>query len=341
MIWLECDYTCGAHPAVLKHLVETNGENTPGYGLDPHCENAAQMIRELCQAPDAAVHFLVGGTQANLTVISAALRPHQGVVSADTGHIFAHESGAIEATGHKVLTVPTPDGKLTATQIDALCQAHADDPTAEHTVQPGMVYLSNPTELGTIYTLAELEAIREVTRRRDLLLFLDGARLGCALAVEDSGVTLPALARLCDVFYIGGTKMGALFGEALVFPDPALARDFRYLIKQKGGMFAKGRLLGVQFEALLSDGLYFQIGRHAVELAMELRRVLEEKGYPMPVPSPTNQQFPILPNEVLKRLEGVCTWSHMSCPDPEHTQVRFCTSWATTREEIEKVAALL
>ena len=341
MIRLECDYACGAHPAVLERLVTTNGESTPGYGVDEHCRNAAELIKKLCDSPDADVHFLVGGTQTNTTVISAALRPYQGVLSADTGHIAVHETGAIEATGHKVLTIPGKDGKLTARQIEDAMLAHLHDPTAEHTVQPGMVYISNPTELGTIYSLEELTAIREVTRRYGVLLFVDGARLGSALGVRENDITLPDLARLCDAFYIGGTKMGALFGEALVLTHSGLKADFRYMIKRHGGMLAKGRLLGVQFEALLENGLYFEIGRHGVELAMEIREACKEKGYPMLVDSPTNQQFPILPNEVLTRLEPVCTWSVQENIDEEHTAIRFCTSWASTREEIRQVIALL
>lgn len=341
MIRLECDYACGAHPAVLDRLVATNGEETPGYGLDPHCQNAAKMIRQLTGRPDADVHFMVGGTQTNMTVIAAALRPYQGVVSAHTGHIAVHESGAVEATGHKVLTVPGQDGKLTARQLEQLCLAHQQDPTAEHTVQPGMVYLSNPTELGTIYTLAELEAIHAAARKYGLFFFLDGARLGCALAAEGNDVTLEDLGRLCDAFYLGGTKMGALFGEALVLTEPQLKRDFRYQVKQRGGMLAKGRLLGVQFEALLENGLYFEIGRHSVRLAAQLRQALQEKGYPMLVDSPTNQLFPILPNQVLERLEPVCTWSVQERVDQTHTAVRFCTSWATTQENIQQVIQLL
>ncbi len=341
MIRLECDYACGAHPKVLERLVSTNSEHTPGYGVDEHCQNAARMLKELCQRPDADVHFLVGGTQTNMTLIAAALRPHQGVVSADSGHIAVHETGAIEATGHKVLTIPSQDGKITAAQIDTLCQYHLQDPTAEHTVQPGMVYISNPTELGTIYSLAELEAIRAVTAKYDLPLFLDGARLGCALAAEDNDVTLADLARLCDAFYVGGTKMGALFGEALVLTNAALKKDFRYLIKQRGGMLAKGRLLGVQFETLLENGLYFDIGRHSVGLAMQLKRAFAAKGYPTLVDSPTNQQFPIVPNTLLERLADVCTWSLQAKPDEEHTAIRFCTSWATTQAEIDQIIALL
>ena len=341
MIRLECDYACGAHPAVMERLVATNGEVTPGYGVDEHCRNAANLLKELCQSPEADVHFLVGGTQTNVTLISTALRPYQGVLSADTGHIAVHETGAVEATGHKVMTIPGVDGKITAQQIKAAIKGHLEDPTAEHTVQPGMVYISNPTELGTIYTLSELEAIRAVTLEHGLFLFVDGARLGCALGAEENDITLPDLARLCDAFYVGGTKMGALFGEALVLTHPALKRDFRYMIKRHGGMLAKGRLLGVQFEALLENGLYFEIGRHNVSLAMQLKRACQEKGYPMYVDSPTNQQFPILSNSMLKKLEGVCTWFLQAKIDADHTAVRFCTSWATTQEEVDEVIRIL
>lgn len=341
MIRLECDYACGAHPVVLERLVATNGEATPGYGVDEHCRNAANMIKNLCESPEADVHFLVGGTQTNVTLISAALRPYQGVLSADTGHIAVHETGAVEATGHKILTIPAVDGKITAQQIKTAVVGHLEDPTAEHTVQPGMVYISNPTELGTIYTLAELEAIRKVTLEHGLFLFVDGARLGCALGSEENDIALPDLARLCDAFYVGGTKMGALFGEALVLTHPELKRDFRYMIKRHGGMLAKGRLLGVQFEALLENGLYFEIGRHNVSLAMQLKRACMEKGYPMYVDSPTNQQFPILPNAMLKKLESVCTWSLQAKIDEEHTAIRFCTSWATTQEEVDEVIRIL
>ena len=341
MIRLECDYACGAHPAVMERLAATNGEATPGYGVDEHCRNAANLLKELCQSPEADVHFLVGGTQTNVTLISTALRPYQGVLSADTGHIAVHETGAVEATGHKVMTIPGVDGKITAQQIKAAIVGHLEDPTAEHTVQPGMVYISNPTELGTIYTLAELEAIRAVTLEHGLFLFVDGARLGCALGAKENDITLPDLARLSDAFYVGGTKMGALFGEALVLTHPALKRDFRYMIKRHGGMLAKGRLLGVQFEALLENGLYFEIGRHNVSLAMQLKRACQEKGYPMYVDSPTNQQFPILPNSLLKKLEGVCTWSLQAKIDADHTAIRFCTSWATTQEEVDEVIRIL
>ena len=337
MIRFECDYTTGAHPKILEALVSTNGEATPGYGVDEHCEHARDMLRALCQAPEAGVHFLVGGTQANTTVIAAILRPHQGVLCAETGHINVHESGAIEATGHKVLGLPASEGKITAGQIDLYCQEHFDNAAWEHMVQPGMVYLSLPTELGTVYTLAELEEISAVCRRRKLPLFVDGARLACGLAASD--VTLPDLGRLCDVFYLGGTKAGLLFGEAVVITNPNIDHDFRYLIKQHGGMLAKGRLLGVQFEAFLEDGLFLDIGKKEVSQALRLRRAFEEKGYPLFVNSPTNQQFPVLPDGHMAALEKNYSFEVWEKTDEGHTAVRFCTSWSTADEDVDALIA--
>ena len=337
MIRFECDYTTGAHPKILEALVNTNAEGCPGYGVDLHCEHAREMLRELCQAPEAGVHFLVGGTQANTTVIAAALRPHQGVVCAETGHINVHETGAIEATGHKVLALPAAEGKITARQIDQYCQDHFDNEAWEHMVQPGMVYLSLPTELGTVYTLAELEEISQTARRWKLPLFVDGARLACGLAASD--VTLPDLARLCDVFYLGGTKAGLLFGEAVVITNPALNRDFRYLIKQHGGMLAKGRLLGVQFEAFLTDHLFEEIGRQEVAQAMRLREAFLAKGWDLFVDSASNQQFPILPNGAVAVLRHKYSFEVWEKVDQAHTAVRFCTSWSTTDEDVDALIA--
>lgn len=333
MIRFECDYATGAHPKVLEKLAATNLEECPGYGMDAHCERARALLRDLCQAPEAGVHFLMGGTQTNLTVIAAALRPHQGVLCADTGHINSHESGAVEATGHKVLPIPSPDGKLTAQQVEAACRAHYGDPNAEHTVQPGMVYLSHPTELGAVYTREELAAIRRVAGQYRLTLFVDGARLVYGLAASD--LTLPDLARLCDVFYLGGTKAGLLFGEAVVVTSQALKQDFRYLIKQRGGLLAKGRLLGVQFEALLEDGLYREIGRRAVDQAMRLQQAFLDKGFGLLVQSPTNQQFPILPDGAAEALGRKYSSSFWSKPDAAHTAVRFCTGWSTRDGDID------
>lgn len=337
MIRFECDYTTGAHPKILEALVNTNAEGCPGYGVDIHCERARAMLRELCQAPEAGVHFLVGGTQANATVIAAALRPHQGVLCAETGHIHVHETGAVEATGHKVLALPAENGKITARQIDQYCQDHFDNEAWEHMVQPGMVYLSLPTELGTVYTLAELEEISQTARRWKLPLFVDGARLACGLAASD--VTLPGLARLCDVFYLGGTKAGLLFGEAVVITNPALNRDFRYLIKQHGGMLAKGRLLGVQFEAFLTDHLFEEIGRQEVDQAMRLREAFLAKGWDLFVDSASNQQFPILPNGAVAVLRHKYSFEVWEKVDQAHTAVRFCTSWSTTDQDVDALIA--
>ena len=339
MVRFECDYAAGAHPKVLQALVDTNLEEHPGYGTDPHCDRARALLRDLCQAPDAHIHFLVGGTQTNTTVISAALRPHQGVICAQTGHINVHESGAVEATGHKVLTIPSQDGKLTAHQIAQFCQGHYDDPTAEHTVQPGLIYLSHPTELGTVYSVAELEDIRRVADQYHLTLFVDGARLVYGLAASD--VTLPDLARLCDVFYLGGTKAGTLFGEAVVITQDSLKQDFRYLIKRHGGLLAKGRLLGVQFEALLEDGLYLDIGRRAVVQAMRLRQGFLDKGWPLLANSPTNLQFPVLPDHAAAALSQRYSFSLQSKPDPTHTAVRFCVSWSTRDEDIDALLSTI
>lgn len=337
MIRFESDYLEGALPEIMEALVRTNLEQTPGYGEDAHCENAARLIREKCAAPEAAVHFLVGGTQANLTVIAAALRPHQAVMAADTGHIAVHETGSIEATGHKVITLPSPDGKIRAEQIRERVEAHWADATHEHQPQPAMVYISQPTENGTVYSLAELEKISAVCREKGLILFVDGARLGVALACSD--VTLADLARLTDVFYIGGTKLGALFGEAVVITNPALGRDFRYVIKQRGGMFAKGRLLGVMFETLMSDGLYERTGAREVSLAMKLRAAFAEKGWPLMYDSPTNQQFPIVPDAALEKLAEKYSFSDWARTDEAHRAVRFCTSWATRPEDVDELTA--
>jgi len=333
MIRFECDYATGAHPRVLEKLVQANLEGHPGYGEDDCCRRAAELLRELCRAPEAGIHFLVGGTQTNLTVIAAALRPHQGAVCAQMGHINDHETGAVEATGHKILPLPSADGKLTAGQVDELCRRHYEDPSVEHKVQPGLLYLSHPTEMGALYTLAELEALRETADRWGLSVFLDGARLVYGLAAGEP--SLPDLARLCDAFYLGGTKAGLLFGEAVVVPNKALQRDFRYLIKQRGGMLAKGWLLGAQFEALLEDGLYREIGRKAVDQALRLKRAFLDKGWDLLSDSPTNQQFPILPDAALGELSKKYTSCFWEKTDEGHTAVRYCTSWSTSDGDVD------
>lgn len=334
-IHFECDYTEGAHPKILKRFMETNMEQTVGYGEDPYCQKAAELIRGLCKKEKAAVHFLVGGTQANLTVISALLRPHQAAVCVETGHINVHETGAIEAVGHKVISVPGKNGKLTAEDVERVYRLHWEDATHEHMPQPKLVYISNPTEIGTIYTKAELEALRAVCDRCGLYLFLDGARLGYGLAAEDNDLDLESIAANCDVFYIGGTKMGALFGEAVVICNPKLQEDFRYLIKQKGGMLAKGRLLGIQFLELLQDGLYFDLGEHAVKLAQKLREGLLNAGYKMQ-DSTTNQQFVIVSDEELKKIEEKYCVSYIERIGEDQNVIRICTSWATTEENVEQ-----
>jgi len=335
MIRFENDYAEGAHERILKRLLETNEEQTPGYGMDKYCENAKAYIRKACDVENADVHLLVGGTQTNTTVIASILRPHQGAVAAITGHIAVHETGAIEATGHKVLTLPSDDGKIRAEQVKEMYDAHWNDVTHEHMVQPGLVYISHPTENGTTYSRAELEALSKVCREHGLPLFLDGARLGYGLVSKDSDLSMADIARLCDVFYIGGTKVGALCGEAVVITNDALKKDFRYFIKQRGGLLAKGRLLGIQFETLFEDGLYYEIASHAVEMAMMIREAFIEKGYSFRYDSVTNQQFPILRNDVLSELGKKYSFSFWEKFDDNHSVVRFCTSWATKKENVE------
>lgn len=337
MIRFECDYSEGAHPKVLQKLIDTNYEQTAGYSEDNYCVQAARRIKGRCGRPDADVHFLVGGTQTNLTLISAALRPHQGVISAATGHINVHESGAIEATGHKVLEIVCTDGKLTAVQIKKVCDDHYNDVTHEHMVQPRLVYISNPTEIGTMYSLTELAAIREVCTRNHLYLYLDGARLGYALCAQGNDLELVDIADLCDAFYIGGTKLGTLFGEALVICNEELKRDFRYIIKQKGGLMAKGRLLGLQFLALFENDLYLEIARHANDMAMLIKQACERAGFPFLIPSCTNQQFPILPDELLAEIGRNFTYSFWEKTDDSHSAVRFCTSWATKETDVAEL----
>lgn len=330
------DYSEGAHARILDALVATNSEQSAPYGTDSFCETARSRIGKQLNRPESAVHFVVGGTQANALLISAALRPHQGVVSADSGHINIHESGAIEAYGHKVLTIPSADGKVRASQVEALFRAHFSDATAEHMVQPGMLYLSNPTELGTIYTKSELTALWRVCHAHHARLYIDGARLGCALTAPGNDVTLADLATLSDAFTIGGTKMGALFGEAIVINDPALNTDFRYLIKQHGAMLAKGRLLGLQFATLFdSDALYFSLARHANAMAERLRAGLAARNVPFLVDTPTNQLFPILPQQALQAVAEQFGYSFWQQVGESRDAVRFCTSWATPEAQVD------
>jgi len=335
MILFHNDYNMTCHSAVMNKLDEAAKFQNGGYGVDEHCSKAAAMIRDKCGNTKVDVHFLVGGTQSNLVVIAAALRPHQGAICAHTGHINVHETGAVEATGHKVLSVSSDDGKITAEQIVDCVTAHNDDPDAEHTVMPKLVYISNPTELGTVYTLDELENIADVCRRFGLYLFVDGARLGYGLTADGNDVTLADLARLTDAFYIGGTKCGAMFGEAVVISNPRLSEGFRYIVKQRGAMLAKGWLLGVQFEALFENDLYFEICAAANRKADKLRAAIDASGYTYLIKNTTNQVFPILPNALLDELSKSFTFVRQQKIDNEHTAVRFCTSWATTDEEVE------
>lgn len=335
MIKFESDYLEGCHPRILERLMKTNLEQTPGYGEDEICTGARETVRKACCAPDADIHFLVGGTQTNATVISSVLRPYQGVLCAQSGHINVHETGAIEHTAHKVLPLPSSDGKITASQIEQAVEEHFGDASAEHTVQPGMVYISFPTELGTIYSKSELEALSGTCRKYGIPLFIDGARLGYGLASSACDLELKDIAALADIFYIGGTKQGALFGEAVVICNDSLKKDFRYNIKQNGGMLAKGRLLGIQFDELLKDSLYFDLSRKADLQAERLKAAFRKKGYKFLIDSPTNQIFPILPFEVQKTLSKDFGFEQWGKIDATSSAVRFCTSWATPDSNID------
>lgn len=340
MLHFECDYTRGAHPEIMRRLAETNMVSTTGYGEDEYCEAARAKIREAVGIPDAAVHFLVGGTQTNSTVIAGLLRPWQGVVSASTGHINGHEAGAVELSGHKVITLPGVEGKISAGALRAYLEGFYADEAWTHIAEPGAVYVSFPTEYGTVYSQAELDAIHAVCRDYSIPLFIDGARLGYGLAAAGD-VTLKSLAASCEVFYIGGTKVGALFGEAVVFTDPAPAKRFFTLMKQHGAVLAKGRLLGIQFDVLFTDGLYMKISENAVRQAKRLKKALIDKGYRMYIDSPTNQLFTVMDNEKLRELDGKAAYSVWEPFDEWHSVIRFCTDWATTEEEVDSLAALL
>ncbi len=334
MIRFASDYQEGCLPAILDRLIETNLVQTPGYGDDEFCEAARARIREACGAPDARVFFLVGGTQTNAVAIQALLSPVEGVLSAETGHVTGHEAGAVEARGHKVLTLPQENGKISAESLKRWLDAFDADGANTHIVQPGMVYITHPTEMGTLYTLAELEAIRRVCDEHDLPLYLDGARLAYGLAAEGTDVTLKDIARLCDVFYIGGTKCGGLLGEALVATNGRLMKKFFTLMKQQGAVLAKGRLTGITFDALFTDGAYIKAGRHGDEAAAKIRRILEERGFEILWPNKTNQVFAAIPAETLKRLQEKFDISVWAPRGDGKVICRFCGSWATTDEDI-------
>lgn len=326
------DYSEGAHPRIIEALTKSNMEQTVGYGLDEYCEKAKNRIKDIIEDEAADVHFLVGGTQTNQTAIAAFLKPYQAAISADTGHINVHETGAIEATGHKVVTGKTKDGKLTPLLIDEIMRAHTD----EHMVQPKLVYISNSTELGTVYNKEELTAISLYCKEHDLFLYMDGARLAAALASGKTDLTFRDIACLTDAFYIGGTKNGALFGEALVILNETLKKDFRFMIKRQGGMFAKGRLLGIQFLELFTDNLYMEMARHADEMSMRLKEGLMNKGYQFASDSYTNMQFPIMSNETILRLKNDFLFEHIEAVDDDKTVIRLVTSFATKEEEVER-----
>ena len=334
MISFESDYTEGAHPAILRRLVETNLEQTPGYGLDRYSDSAKEKIRREFGVPDADVFFLVGGTQTNSTVISSMLRDYQGVVAVDTGHISVHESGAVEYTGHKVITLPPHDGKMAAGDLQAYQEAFYADGTYEHMVIPGMVYISFPTEFGTIYSKKELSDLHEVCRKYSIPLFIDGARLGYGLMSEANDIDPKELPGLCEAFYVGGTKVGALFGEAVVFTHGNAPAHFFTTIKQHGALMAKGRMLGLQFDTLFTDGLYFKMARHADKMASLLRGIFLEKGYETFIDSPTNQQFFIMTRERAAELHGKVRFEDWCPVDADRIAVRFVTSWATPEENV-------
>ena len=340
-LFFASDYMEGAHPAIMQRLIETNLVKTAGYGLDEYCDSAKEKIRAACGAPDADVHFLVGGTQTNATVIDALLKSYQGVVAAETGHISTHEAGAIEFGGHKIMTLPHNNGKIDAAHVRAMLEGYYNDGNHDHMVMPGMIYVSHPTEYGTLYSRAELEAISSVCREYHIPLYLDGARLAYALTCPQNDITIADLASLCDVFYIGGTKCGALFGEAVVIPRPGLIPHFFTIIKQHGALLAKGRLLGIQFDALFTDGLYAHIGDIAIKAADRIRYALAENGYQLCFDSPTNQVFCILEDSVMERLAEHAEFSFWEKYDDTHTVIRFATSWATSMEDTDKLCSLL
>jgi threonine aldolase len=337
----DSDYMEGAHPLILQRLLETNMEKTPGYGTDKYCLLAKEKIRQACGCPQAEIHFMVGGTQTNATVIGSLLRSYEGVLAADTGHINTHEAGAIEAGGHKVLTLPQIHGKISAETVGKYLETFYRDANNAHMVKPGLVYISHPTEYGTLYTKTELEQLSALCQAYKLPLFLDGARLGYGLAARRTDVTLEVIAANCDVFYIGGTKVGALFGEAVVLTRPDLIPHFFTIIKQHGALLAKGRLLGIQFDTLFTDNLYDKISKHAIDMAEKLKKGLLEKGYHLYFESPTNQQFVVLENEKMKQLSPKVSFSFWETYDRDHTVVRFATSWATEESDVDKLLAFL
>lgn len=330
MIHFRNDYSAGAHPSVLDALVKTNFELTAGYGCDPYCESAAERIRDLCKAPDADIHFLVGGTQTNKTAIGAVLRPYEAVIAAHTGHICVHETGAIENNGHKVIHCPSPDGKVTPEMIEAVMATHS----SEHMVVPRLVYISNTTEVGTVYTRSELSSLHSTCEKFGLLIYCDGARLGSAMTIKGADTSFEDYAAFCDAFTIGGTKNGLLFGEALVITNRSINAGFRHCMKQQGAILAKGRLLGIQFEAILKDNLYLDLAAHANRLAERITEGLTAMNIPLLAPSPSNQVFPILPDPVVEALKSDFTFEIQEKTDADHTCIRFVTAWCSTDNDV-------
>ncbi len=341
MVSFESDYIAGAHPEVLRRLTESNLESLPGYGSDRYCDSAKEKIRQACGMEGAEVEFLVGGTQTNAVIISTMLADYEGVVAAKTGHVSTHEAGAIEYTGHEVLEIPQENGKISADTLRGFLAAFFADANHEHMTFPGMVYLSHPTEYGTLYSRAELEAISRVCREYSIPLFMDGARLGYGLMSRDADLTLPEIARLCDVFYIGGTKVGALCGEAVVFPRGNRPKHFLTSVKKRGALLAKGRLLGVQFDALFTDDLYFRISRHAIEMAEKMKELFVRYGLSFYLDSPTNQQFVILEDARMEAMKKRVAFSFWEKADATHTVVRFATGWSTTDQDLETLETAL
>jgi threonine aldolase len=341
MISFECDYNNGAHPKVLENLVKYNDAKPTPYGFDEFSERAKQRIREAIGMPDAQIFFLTGGTQTNATTIDSMLYQYEGVICVGSGHINVHEAGAVEFTEHKIITITDNNGKMEAKTLDKYLDDYMHDGNKDHAVHPGLVYITFPTELGTLYTAKELNDLYQVCQQYEIPLYIDGARLGYGLMADDCDITLPYLARHCDVFYIGGTKIGALCGEAVVFTNRQAHKHFFSIQKQHGAVIAKGALIGLQFEALFTDDLYFKLSRHAIEMAMQMKQIFQEKGCEFFIDSPTNQQFVILPNETVERLAGHIEFTHWGKADIHHTICRFVTSWATTQEEIDELKRLL
>lgn len=337
MIRFDCDYLEGAHPKILKKIVESNYEQTPGYSKDEYTKNAINKIKKACKTDSIDVHILVGGTQTNTTVIASILKPYQAVLCVDTGHINVHETGAIESCGHKVISVDSDDGKITPLKIEQVAKLHFEDDAPEHMAMPKMVFISLPTECGTNYAKEELKDIYDMCKKYNMYLYIDGARLGYGLVAKDTDIKIEDLPNLCDVFYIGGTKCGALFGEAVVIVNDNLKNDFRYYIKQRGGLLAKGRLLGIQFDALFEKELYFKICKQAVDLAIKIKEAAIDKGYKLLYNSFTNQQFIILPNDKLQELSKEFVFFKWKKIDENNTVIRICTSWATTEENVDKL----